>query len=502
MYLNKEKKELLRRVCDHCDKSVLPKDIDKWLSLYPFKDKVYMFFKIVGSGKNKKYIGACQHCQSEELELKHVKNGQYGTCPHCHKKVRYRNEKFSLYFFDKEYVWYLDPISNSEFVLRMYLVVRHNQYTCYSYDKYEVQRVYVIKYPDCYDEIFIRLYNCSWTLGWWKNMAYSLSDICWTYYKNLNLLLNERNKYCMIKEFAKHKAFYPVGYLDKYYKYPFIELLVKNKMFNLASDIVRYFGVLQIDDSSHSLCDILKVNKECFSFAKKHDIGSKIITGLQFLSQFNISPTMEKCELAFYLSNLRVFSERRKCYELLGFNRVYDYYSSHLRDRNKLCDYFDYLENCIKLGYDIRNTKYSKPHDFKVAHDMAYNRVQSIANAELYNSVKSKLKKYLELAYDDKIYSIVMPRCAEDIVQEGFDMRNCVGTYLGRINCDLSIICFVRHSCEKNKSFYTLELNPRTLDIVQCRGYGNLPSSENKEVMKFVDAWHKKVVLKKMKKVV
>lgn len=502
MYLNKRQKEILQNVCSHCDRSFLPKDFDKWLSGYPFKDKAYMFFKIVGSGKNKKYIGACQHCHSGELELKHVKNGQYGICPHCHKKVRYRNEKFSLDFSDKDYVWYLDPINNCEFVLRMYLVIRHNQYTHASYTKVEMQRVYVVKYSYGYDETPIRSYDCDWTFGWWKNMFYALSDVCWTYYKNLNLLLSDRNKYCMLKEFAKHNELNPVGYLDKYDKYPFIELLVKNKMFNLTRDIVGDFGVLKIDDSSHSLCDILKVNKECFSFAKKYNVGSKMITGLQFLSQSNISPTMNKCELAFYLGNLCIFSERKKCYDLLGFNRIYDYYSSHLRDRDKLRDYFDYLENCIKLGYDIRNTKYSKPHDFKVAHDMAYNKVQSIANAKLYNSVKAKLKKYLKLAYEHKIYSIVMPRCAEDVVQEGIDMHNCVGTYLGRINCDSSIICFVRHSCEKNKSFYTLELDPRTLRIVQCRGPHNSRTVEDSDVQKFVNAWHKKVVLKKMKKVV
>lgn len=192
--------------------------------------------------------------------------------------------------------------------------------------------------------------------------------------------------------------------------------------------------------------------------------------------------------------------------EHFTFQSFFDYYLSQLNSReyypsfyNFLSDYKDYIGFCKKLKYDLDDTKYYKPYNFKIAHDQAYFKVESARNKYLDSCVKKILKKYQCLNFVKGDYCIVVPKFADDIRQEGIDNKNCVGGYVCRVKDGNSIICFVRHSVEPNKSFYTLELNPKDLRVVQCRGYKNNPTPEEKQVNKFVEYWRKHIVLKELK---
>lgn len=500
MYIKKVDRELINKVSEVCENSPLPKDFNQWLDIYPFRNCHYMFFEIDGVGKNKKYIGHCENCKSQGLLLKAVKNGQYGICPHCHKKVKYRNKKFETFISNREYVWYLTKISKNEFVFRHFFVIKLNNFLDSKYHTYELERCYVVFDNGEFSKTWMRYYNCCWILGYYKNMNYTLPDSSWTYYRNLDLISKDEFKYCQIKRFAKHSIVCPYQYLLSFVRHSQIESLVKNKMFNLANSLVDgYFPYQFVDSKQNDLTRFLCLDKKYFTFARIHNIDISLFEGLHFLQVLKIEPSMQKCLFAFYLGSLIREKERKYLFLKLGFNLIFNYYQTTLKTFENLHDYFDYLENCEKLKCDLSDTKYSKPKNFRVAHDMAHNKVQSIKNAKLYGEVKKQLKKYLKLEFEDKIYSVVMPQKAEDIVYEGLNNANCVGSYLGRIRDCRSIICFVRHTKEKEKSFYTLELDPRDLKVVQCRGYKNSPTVEDSAVQKFVQAWRKKVVLKMLK---
>ena len=76
---------------------------------------------------------------------------------------------------------------------------------------------------------------------------------------------------------------------------------------------------------------------------------------------------------------------------------------------------------------------------------------------------------------------------AQEITQEGERQRNCVAGYAGRHANGETIICVLRRSDAPRESWHTVELNPRTLQVVQCRGYRNAEATA--EARAFVNAW-------------
>ena len=81
---------------------------------------------------------------------------------------------------------------------------------------------------------------------------------------------------------------------------------------------------------------------------------------------------------------------------------------------------------------------------------------------------------------------------------EGKNQEHCVGTYLDRVADKRSVIVFIRRAEELDKAFYTMEINPETMKVVQCRGHKN--SDMTPEVRSFVELYTKAVLDKKRKK--
>ena len=58
-------------------------------------------------------------------------------------------------------------------------------------------------------------------------------------------------------------------------------------------------------------------------------------------------------------------------------------------------------------------------------------------------------------------------------MKEGKQNENCVGGYYDRIVEGNSIVLFLRESKNISNSYCTVELQPKTLKIIQCRTRGN-----------------------------
>ena len=65
----------------------------------------------------------------------------------------------------------------------------------------------------------------------------------------------------------------------------------------------------------------------------------------------------------------------------------------------------------------------------------------------------------------------VLPKDPAEIVTEGKTLHHCVGGYVKRVAEGTSNIIFIRH--KDGKSWFTLEIEPKTLDFVQCYGDHN-----------------------------
>jgi len=146
------------------------------------------------------------------------------------------------------------------------------------------------------------------------------------------------------------------------------------------------------------------------------------------------------------------------------------------------------------LEYDLSNSEVLFPKNLKQAHDLAYSIIKDkeLKNAEL-PQIARQYESYSNLySYEDKNYCIMPPSRHNDLKNEGKTLCHCVATYAKRVAVGSTIILFIRKTSEKDKPYFTLELNPTTYEIEQCRGLRNC--AYPKEVKDFMDKWYKEKI--------
>ena len=190
-------------------------------------------------------------------------------------------------------------------------------------------------------------------------------------------------------------------------------------------------------------------------------------------------------------SSLRKFCQFFRRWESENCAKPYDNYYYFDPRRIFFGDYKDYIENAALLEYDLTNLEVLYPKNFKQAHDLASDIVndKNFSEGEL-PQIARQYEKYSNLySYEDKDFCIMPPVRHNDLKNEGKTLCHCVATYAKKVATEKTIILFVRKTNEKEKPYFTLELNPVTLRIEQCRGFENC--SYPNEVKKFMDKWYK-----------
>ena len=114
---------------------------------------------------------------------------------------------------------------------------------------------------------------------------------------------------------------------------------------------------------------------------------------------------------------------------------------------------------------------------------------------ELYKQI-GKMKKSLDnkYFYKTKDLLITAPIDYAELAQEGKKLKHCVASYGERVSNKQTIILFIRKVSEPTVPYFTLELNPTTLEVKQCRGLCNRGYPE--DVKTFISQWLNKKVLK------
>lgn len=136
----------------------------------------------------------------------------------------------------------------------------------------------------------------------------------------------------------------------------------------------------------------------------------------------------------------------------------------------------DYLIDCETLNYDLNDSRVLFPTSLMKSHAYTSSLIKIEENEATELGILKAYEKYHTLCeFDNGKYCVVMPQSSEEIIHEGKIQSHCVGKYIERVADGEDIILFVRHSSDKDKPFYTMEIRPvmRKLDIVQCRGYKN-----------------------------
>lgn len=137
--------------------------------------------------------------------------------------------------------------------------------------------------------------------------------------------------------------------------------------------------------------------------------------------------------------------------------------------------------------------KFPNKEDLKEAHDVIMHYISERRKATEAKNFEEAVnsERYFNLIniptnsfYLESEYTILKPRTAQDLVEESYQMRNCVRSYVPAVASGRTYILFLRHKKSKSKSFVTIEIN-NNLELIQVKGKCNShPSIEIRSWMK------------------
>ena len=156
-------------------------------------------------------------------------------------------------------------------------------------------------------------------------------------------------------------------------------------------------------------------------------------------------------------------------------------------DYNSEYEYLDYLKACVRLEYDMKNSRVLYPKNLKEAHDKAINLLKLVLNESNDKLIKERAKLLDKFTYNDKKYVVFAANSVESLLDESKQQNNCVKTYIDDYALAETDIYFMREIEHKEKSLVTIEVKNNR--VVQCRIKDNyLP---NNEQMNFINKWAK-----------
>ena len=147
----------------------------------------------------------------------------------------------------------------------------------------------------------------------------------------------------------------------------------------------------------------------------------------------------------------------------------------------------DYWSMAEQLGRDLSNDQVRFPRDLFAAHDEAAEQMRQ--REEVGRVIQFRVRWHLlrRWTFESDGLLIRPARCQRELDDEGKQLSHCVGTYGKRHATGESAIFFVRQKRAPRKSFYTLELDEKSMTVRQNRGKHNC--ARTPEVQAFEDLW-------------
>ena len=158
--------------------------------------------------------------------------------------------------------------------------------------------------------------------------------------------------------------------------------------------------------------------------------------------------------------------------------------------------YRDYIEACVYLHLDLKDTKVVFPREFQRMHDLRIDQMhsqQAKADREkrkqLYKdfaAAAAGLKRFEQAA---AAYCIIIPTSPADLVAEGKKLCHCVGKmgYDEKMAEGRDFIAFLRKTGHIKTPYVTLEYDLKERRLRQC--YGDHDSKPDEVTQAFANAW-------------
>ena len=158
----------------------------------------------------------------------------------------------------------------------------------------------------------------------------------------------------------------------------------------------------------------------------------------------------------------------------------------------------DYWKMCVDINENIDDPGVRFPKNLVTAHDRAQKELQEIRDRIALERKKAEIEQRAAgfAAMADKMaafaweqYGITIRACADEyeLIAEGKALNHCVATYAGKVSRGETAIFLIRRGTEPEKPWYTLQLDPKKLEVKQNRGKCNC--ARTPEVEHFEQEW-------------
>lgn len=445
---------------------ILNNYVDNFKNTKGFKDfinskKIYIAVK-----DKDKFI--CSKCNNHFSSNKKI--NEYDICPKCKQKLLLKRTKRYEY---KDYVMYLIKYFD-KYIVRNYEI---NSYYCgwgmkhivTEYGRQEIDK-------DGRLGLKIMINNMRKNIGgyWYINYIekteywkpeYYLSIYGFVYIDDNTLSANYWNPKELLDNAEVNISDILYGI---YYNNYTLEMLVKNKLYNLASEFQEF--------KKGKFEDAFGVDKSYLPFMIENNITYRELETLKMIK-------IKNYDVIKYFSNLYQLEK------LLEYCKPLDLYLYKLNVKN-VYEYLDYLKFAKELGFDITNKKYLYPKNLKQKHDEYMNQIKINKNKTINKKIKSKYKKLIKNKFEHKNYIIIPANSIESLIDESSQQNNCVKTYAERIAKNECDIYFMRFIDSQDKSLVTIEV--RNNKVVQQRTKNNMDT--NKEQKKVIKLWENKML--------
>ena len=458
MYITKAVREQIEKINNY---------VEQWNDTKEFKQFIEDQKIYVGLMNKKECLCTkCKHKFNTKLKL-----NEYDICPKCNQKLLLKR---TTNYSNKDYVMYLIPYKNDEYIVRNYEIYSYMNYKkemCHIITEYARQAVtgYLV-------EGFI-INNMRRNLTgyfyisyqektkYWKPEYYIM--ICGKCFVDNGTIIH---KYYNPKEIFDNAEVNVREIIDGVTRNDYrLELLTKAKLYNLASDYQQF-------QTKGKFEDIFGVDKSYLEFMQQNNITYKELRTLQLLK-------IKDHNLIQYLSELHDLKE------LLEYCKPYDLYNYKLKDTWL---YLDYIKFCKELRYDIKDKSILYPKNLRAKHDELQNLVKINKDKQTRKQIKARYNKIKQNTYENKKFVIYPTRSIEEMINESAQQNNCVKTYADRVAKGRCDIYFMRLVNEREKSLVTVEV--RGNKVVQQRIKNNMDTTP--EQKRFLKKWEKEILCK------
>lgn len=458
---------------------------------------------IIVTDKNDRKHGKCERCQKEVDFKENTKHKTLVKCPSCGHELRiehiYRKKGCD---YNLDYFMEGRAISKDIFVLRYY--------EAYQFRSYEKRIEEVAR--EIFDFKSHNRYRVNTDNGkeWFKGKYHFIEFVgIYTRSKHFCLtaeplqtkkqLVNETKKIEAVKYYdfeSKLGTYYCLT--DDYLGLLSAPLYEKLEKVGLQHFVEKDFGRGEIkwNGKETSLVKMLKLDKRRY----KKITPKTTIAELKFLQSYkNISDA--DYEYLFTNNECGMYRELKMC-GIQNPIKVLKYY----RQNKKLnwWEFKHYLSLLREMKYDMTDTYYTCPKDFRKADKMVsdayikFKEEQRLHGMSKQTMLIKKISDGLRNMEDLKEFMtgtngllVYVPESAKELLDEGKALNNCIGTYVDRIAENKTLVFFVRKLNAPDEPFVAFEYCNG--EVIQCRYDHNESVTEDTEqgakIISFVDAF-------------